>query len=308
MIIPSRKLINSLRKCIPVIAMMGFWCFAVFATNGPQTAIVPTNTQLTDEIQLVSTASVPEAPQVEENTLVVQLKTAPSNIQEIVQTSTEPTETEAHDVSVKIETPDADVFGPIEPTLLKLTPANIEPEETEEEVKEEIEVKIDPKQTPTSDGFVYLEKIPLSKELQRYTYDTCIEQNVRYTMVLAIMRRESGYDINATHYNTNGTMDSGAMQLNDVMRPFLKDQYGIVDLMDPYENIRGGTSFIRYLLNKYDERSAMMAYQYGEGGMASKHSQGIYTSEAVEKMYRFEAEIIQMMIDVSNNTSTEFGV
>lgn len=146
--------------------------------------------------------------------------------------------------------------------------------------KEEKQTEIEPK------GFVYCDKIPMSRELQAYTYKKCEERGIEYELVLAIIWRESNFKINAVHYNTNGTRDNGIMQINDVNRKWLRDDYGITDLMDPYQNIDAGTAMLGRLTSKYGVHNAMLAYQYGEGGMARKLKQGITTSTAIEKAYK----------------------
>ena len=128
--------------------------------------------------------------------------------------------------------------------------------------------------------------INLSQDLQRYAWEISKEYDIRYSLLLAIMYRESGFNITATNYNTDGTYDSGLMQLNDTTRSFL-DDYGIVDLMDPYQNIRGGATILRYHLdnNNQNEQCALMAYQYGQAGAQSLFKQNIWTSKAIQRLY-----------------------
>lgn len=134
--------------------------------------------------------------------------------------------------------------------------------------------------------FVYSENIPMSYELQEYTYRKCAERGLEYELVLAIMWRESRFNADAVNVNANGTVDSGIMQINDVNKKWLQDHYGIEDLMDPYQNIDAGTAMLGTLTQKHGEHKAMMAYQYGEIGMRRKLSQGRTTSVAIEAAYR----------------------
>lgn len=137
-----------------------------------------------------------------------------------------------------------------------------------------------------SDGFVYSESIPMQYELQEYTYQKCVEHGLEYELVLAIMWRESRFDPNAVNINDNGTQDNGIMQINDVNKGWLYEKYGISDLMDPYQNIDAGTAMLGSFAGKYGTHGAMMAYQYGEGGMVRRVGEGQTTSPAVEAAYR----------------------
>lgn len=137
-----------------------------------------------------------------------------------------------------------------------------------------------------AEGFVYSEKIPLNRELQEYTFQRCSELGLEYELVLAVMWRESRFDSNALHLNSNGTFDSGLMQINDINKKWLNEKRGIDNLMDPYQNIDAGTAILGDLYEKYGEHGAMLAYQYGEAGMVRKVNQGVTTSRAVEAAYR----------------------
>lgn len=127
-------------------------------------------------------------------------------------------------------------------------------------------------------------EIPLSRELQQYTYQKCREHGLEYELVLAIMWRESGFQTQAVGVNANGTRDSGLMQINDVNRPWLEAEHGIQDLLDPYQNIDAGTAILGGYFAKYGENQALMAYQYGEQGMLQKVAGGMETNFLTEKV------------------------
>lgn len=126
--------------------------------------------------------------------------------------------------------------------------------------------------------------LPLSEELQRYTYNRCQELGLEYEMVLAIMWRESRFQPTAVGVNRNGTRDSGLMQINDINKKWLFEEHGIEDLLDPYQNIDAGTAMLAGYFSKYGENFALMAYQYGEQGMLEKAKQGIETNDLTLKV------------------------
>lgn len=138
----------------------------------------------------------------------------------------------------------------------------------------------------TNGEFVYSDQIPLSYDLQKYTYSQCVQYGLEYELVLAIMWRESRFVEDAVNINSDGTQDSGIMQINDINKSWLLEKYGIDDLMDPYQNIRAGTAMLGNFSKKYGERAALMAYQYGETGMAEKLEEGVTTNDKIELLYR----------------------
>lgn len=119
--------------------------------------------------------------------------------------------------------------------------------------------------------------IPLSEELQEYTYDMCRYYDVEdcYEVTLGLMWRESHFDADAV----SSTDDYGIMQINKCNHSDLKEKLGIVDIMDPYQNIEGGIYIISTLVHKYeDTNKALMAYNMGSSGAAKHWVRGTYSS------------------------------
>ena len=140
-------------------------------------------------------------------------------------------------------------------------------------------------------GFFYLEQIPLSYDLQRYIYNRSVVLGLEFELVLALIWRESTFRVEAIAVNRNGTQDSGLMQINDVNRGWLHERYGIYNLFDPFQNIDAGTMILADLLSRYEEPYALMAYQFGEGGMRRMVRDGANANEfsrrVREKRYEF---------------------
>lgn len=119
--------------------------------------------------------------------------------------------------------------------------------------------------------------IPLSQELQLYTYTKCADLGIAedYELVLAMMWQESNCSPNLI----SSTNDYGLMQINICNHGWLSEELGITDFLDPYQNIDAGTHIIASLLLKYeDPHMALMAYNYGEAGARSHWNRGTYTS------------------------------
>lgn len=119
--------------------------------------------------------------------------------------------------------------------------------------------------------------IPLSKELQLYTYTRCVDYGIadHYELVLAMMWQESNF----TPDTISKTNDYGIMQINACNHEWLRDMLGTTNFLDASQNIDAGTYIISRMLLKYeDEHKALMAYNMGENGASLNWEAGIYTS------------------------------
>lgn len=118
--------------------------------------------------------------------------------------------------------------------------------------------------------------IPLSQELQEYTFRLCEEYGLDYEMVLALMDQESDYREKVI----SKTNDYGIMQINKVNHEWLKEELGIEDFLEAEQNILAGIRMLAGLTAKYeDPHLVLMAYNCGESGAKRLWKQGKTTSE-----------------------------
>jgi hypothetical protein len=123
--------------------------------------------------------------------------------------------------------------------------------------------------------------IPLSAELQQYTFDLCGERGLDFEIVLALMYAESSYrpDI------ISKTNDYGLMQLNKAHHGWLTAELGITDFLDAEQNINAGTFLLANISNKYpDIHQMLMTYNFGEAGAKRCWNKGIYSSKYSRKI------------------------
>ena len=88
-----------------------------------------------------------------------------------------------------------------------------------------------------------------SDELKSYTQSVCDEYNVDYSLALGVIYNESRFQSGLTHVNSNGTVDYGLMQVNEVNFDYLNKTLGVrsmSELLDDRTGIRCGVQLLAY--------------------------------------------------------------
>ncbi len=123
-----------------------------------------------------------------------------------------------------------------------------------------------------SEPILQIYDIPLSEELQNYTFEQCQKIDLDPSLVLAVMKVESNFKSDLI----SKTNDYGLMQINKVNHQWLKKKLGITDFLNPKESIDCGIYMLADLFDKYsDIHQVLMAYNLGEGGMKRAWKKGI---------------------------------
>jgi soluble lytic murein transglycosylase-like protein len=107
---------------------------------------------------------------------------------------------------------------------------------------------------------------PVAARTVRNRYEPLILQHaarhsLRPELVRAVIQVESGF-------NPRARSPKGAMGLMQLM-PDTARELGVVDAYDPADNIRGGTMYLRRLIDRYqgNEELALAAYNAGSGAV-----------------------------------------
>lgn len=112
--------------------------------------------------------------------------------------------------------------------------------------------------------------INLSADYQKYAYSLCMQYGIEYELFLAVMYKESGYNIHAL----GGGNSYGLCQIHISNHANLRNKLGISDFYDPYDNMTAGAYLLSHYFNAARKRVsssddievyALNAYNMGDG-------------------------------------------
>jgi len=148
--------------------------------------------------------------------------------------------------------------------------------------------------------------IPIDQEILDYLWEKCEENNISYTLMLAIAKVESNFDTEAKNINKNKTIDSGLFQINSSNVKWLAELAGIEnpDVKNPYHNIDMAIELIKYerdfwLSLGYSEEDTywltIYSYHRGRGNTIKKIKNNDWSSKYVDKVTEIKYELEGVM-------------
>lgn len=178
--------------------------------------------------------------------------------------------------------------------LVVIDPSEIEPETDEEANREpvtsetvtDVEIPIEP-ETPVVRYF----NVPLSDDIQDHIFDLCEQYELDPAIVIAMIGRESGYQIRIMG---DGGNSYGLMQIQPRWHQDRMNSLGCTNLLDPYQNISVGLHLLNEL-NGYGKglEWALMAYNGGPSYANRLRADGEvskYVVDILETSKRLELE------------------
>jgi soluble lytic murein transglycosylase-like protein len=108
----------------------------------------------------------------------------------------------------------------------------------------------------------YYDSVPLDKDLQNYIIRECKQKGIDPAVVMAMIDRESDYDINTVGDNGNSF---GLCQIQPKWHYKRMMRLGCTDLFDPYQNVTVCIDYLCELLSKYDGDMAKALVGYNQG-------------------------------------------
>lgn len=165
-------------------------------------------------------------------------------------------------------------------------------------VYQTVEVPFYQKDELPQDTDVFYFDVPLSRNLQKYIYEICADEEVPVTLVMAMIEHESGFNPEIV----SDTADSGLMQINEINYEWLEEDYRCADMMNPYQNVFCGVKIIGQLIEKYegDYGKALMCYNMGEYGARKAWQNGVDRSSYSRKILILYEEYEEVILNAAN--------
>lgn len=135
-------------------------------------------------------------------------------------------------------------------------------------------------------------ELPLSEELQKYIYDSCVKNGIKYCLFLGLCQQESDFGrygtVNGNQFHViSKSGDYGMCQTNKkYVWPDVKKVFGWTDitvLFDPYKSVDAGIWEFSKCVNRYGNTEA--AYDAYNRGL--EHHGSTKNSRAVVKYWNY---------------------
>lgn len=123
---------------------------------------------------------------------------------------------------------------------------------------------------------VFLEDIPLSKDMQEYIFETCDSYDISPYFVLAIIERESNFKSSVKGDNGESI---GLMQIKEKYQKERMQRLGVKSLLDAKGNVLVGIDYLSELFANYEDVAYVLHTYNGGAAYASRLSKKGITSK-----------------------------
>lgn len=131
---------------------------------------------------------------------------------------------------------------------------------------------------------------PIISAIEELIVEIAGSHNVDTGLVRAVIQVESTFNPSAV--SSRGA--SGLMQL----MPYTAEQYGVRNILDPSENIRGGVQHLQYLLKVFKNDTTLALAAYNAGVTAVRRYQGV-------PPYKETQAYVRKVLDLQRRYSSE---
>ncbi len=138
-------------------------------------------------------------------------------------------------------------------------------------------------ETETEEQFVSISFIP--EEIQKLCFEIGNEYHIAPELLIAIIERESGGDVNAKNKKT-GCM--GLMQLHPKYAKHYLKLAGASDPFNAEDNIRAGCEILTEKFEQYTDLPLVLMKYHGESDATSKFNKGQYSKYCIGIIERME--------------------
>lgn len=152
----------------------------------------------------------------------------------------------------------------------------------------------------SDDAFVPASAGSVSKKKKKYAdlvAKAADKHQVDAKLVHAVIQAESAY-------NSKAVSSAGAMGLMQLM-PGTATRFGVTDRSDPYQNIDGGTRYLKHLLQLFDSdlNLTVAAYNAGENAVIRHHK----SIPPYRETRNYVKKVLSLKDYMKRGTSGEYG-
>jgi soluble lytic murein transglycosylase-like protein len=152
-----------------------------------------------------------------------------------------------------------------------------------------------------------IKDVNLNKNLLDFIWNEANDNDIAYTLILAIAKQESNLNQDRINHNSNGTFDSGLMQINSRSVKWLAELADIKN-PNPKNDYHSTKMAIAYLVEERDYWrqlglseehvffATLLTYNRGRAGATSYIRKNGWNSKYVENVLNYKGEFEQNII------------